>query len=310
MANNKAYILFTLMTALALSNVAAAQTPSWTFDKYVGTTQWQVDLTEDETGCGATELKYESYGVTIQHNLQIADVSSWGHGGARGSFSGNVLSIPGRTIPDGAGESKLYAVDLAFTPDCLGFQGSYRWDYKDSNMQCSGTTTLKGKRSGSIECPGVQETQEQARDIILKAREEFDTIQKEKMYQQILDKDPTNFWANWDLAELKKKQGNYNDFFKHFDKAVSNEKIFQDTREKLKEEAANRLRLSELPTKGKSPILRIETGELDNWDGKFLNKITVPKEPTKAKWYFKIWNLFKPNSYKLVNDAIGLPQDE
>ena len=80
------------------------------------------------------------------------------------------------------------------------------------------------------------------------------------------------------MAELKKKQGNYNEYFSYFNKAASNENIFQDTREKLKKEEARRLRLSEFPTADKSPILRIEQGELDNWWRTPIYNVNVPKE--------------------------------
>lgn len=295
----KKLLLLSLVFVLCLQIVAAA----WSWENYVGNSRWQVDVTEDETGCGGV-IETNPVTVSLQHNREIVDISDLGHGKVRGTFSGNTLSMPSRTIPDGAGSSKLSAVDITFTADCLKFSGRYRWDYADSQSRCSGSTTLNGLRTDGKGCPAP----DQQRAEIIAARAASD--EKERLYKDILAKDPTNFWANWDMAELKKKQKNYDEFFKFFNNAANNENIFQEMREKLVKEAANSLHLSKFPTATTSPILRIEIDELNNWNGGLVNNINVRKEEAKdkEKWYVKLWTLYAPDSHNIVNEIVGLPE--
>lgn len=250
----------------------------------------------------------KSYTVVIQHNHQIADIGDMGHGKTLGVFTGNKLTLPARTIRDGTGSSKLSVADVDFFPDCSGFVGYYTWQYADSSMSCSGNTKVWGKRLDGKGCPAVaQKSAEQQRQELADIRANPDIASKERRYKEILEKDPKNFWANWDMAELRKKQGNYNEFFNYFNKAASNENIFADTREKLKKEEARRLRLSEFPTAGKSPILRIEQGELDNWWRTPIYNVNVPKEVAAGKgWGITIWRLLVPEdkANNIVDKAI------
>ncbi|HLC47421.1 MAG TPA: hypothetical protein VJI75_06890 [Candidatus Nanoarchaeia archaeon] len=277
----------------------------WSWENHVGVSQWSVKVIEDETGCGGSS-KTESVAVTITHNREIADISDFAHGKMRGTFTGNTLSVPGRTIRDGSGNSRLAPFDMAFAQDCQSFSGEYSWDYSDSYSECSGSTKLRGTRLGSAYCPG---TEEQQLSEIAAARAA--SADKEDRYKDILAKDPKNFWANWDMAELKKRQGKYDEYLDYVDKATSNEDIFQDTRAKLKKEAANRLHISDFPTKTSSPILRIEMDELNNWNGGFINKVNVPKEEAsdKEKWYMKYWTIRIPESYEIINKIVGLPEN-
>ncbi len=278
-----AFVLILFLTQIVAAQAAQSK---WTWEHYKGVTHWEVDVTDDETACGGGANTVPRV-VSIQHNQETADVSDFAHGPMRGSFAGNTLHIPGRTIPDNGGTSKLTAFDLKFTPDCLHFAGQYGWDYQDAESQCTGSTTLSGIRTDDKGCPEPDDQRAQ----ITAARAASDD--KESRYKDILAKDPKNFWANWDMAELKKKQKNYDEFFKYFDKAASNENIFQDTREKLKKEAANQLHLSDFPTPGSSPVLRFEMDELNDWSGGFINDVNVPKEEAADKkwWSIKYWTL-------------------
>ncbi|MBI4344611.1 MAG: hypothetical protein HY555_03385 [Euryarchaeota archaeon] len=266
-----------------------------------------MDVKDDETGCGGGDVM-KSYDVVIQHHRQTVDIGDMGHGKTQGFFTGNWLTMPARTIRDGAGYSKLSVADLDFFSDCSRFVGYYTWQYADSSMSCSGNTKVWGKRLDGKGCPAVaQKSAEQQRQELADIRANPDIASKERRYKEILEKDPKNFWANWDMAELRKKQGNYNEYFSYFNKAASNENIFADTREKLKKEEARRLRLSEFPTAGKSPILRIEQGELDNWWRTPIYNVNVPKEVTAGKgWGITIWRLLVPEdkANNMVNKAI------
>lgn len=309
----KIFILLQVLLFLLVQTVAVS---AFTWDTYEGVTQWKVDVTEDETDCGGS-VETESYAVAIQHNLEIADVGNWGHGKTRATFSSNKLSFTARSIPDGVGTSDLSSFDLAFTANCLGFSGKYNWYYEDSFMDCSGTTQLEGTRQDDDKCPGEEEQPAEEPgfvviDMVVDARAELDNTQKESIYNEILANDPDNFWANWDMAELKKKQGNYEEFSEYFNAAVSNENIFEETREELKEVELERLHLSDFPTATTSPLLRIEQDELENWNGGLIHNVYYPKEEAEdtKKWSWKFWTIQVPDSYEIINDIVGLPTEE
>lgn len=299
------FLLVLLFGFLFSQNVAAQATQSkWKWETYTGVTHWRVTVTDDETGCGGG-YESDTYNVSIHHNLQIADIDDFGHGDVRGTFTGNILSIPPKTIPDGSGTSKLTEANVVFDSECSGFEGKYYWDYKDSYQACSGSTVFTGTRTDPKGCPepglGMQ---------ILDARADADKGSQELRYGAILEKDPKNFWANWDMAELKKKQGNYNEFFNYYNKAISNESIVQETREKLKKRTLEDLHLSEFPSRDTSPILRIEQDELKNWNGGSLYNVQFPKEEAKnmENWKIKLWGILVPNSYNIINEIVGQPK--
>jgi hypothetical protein len=113
------------------------------------------------------------------------------------------------------------------------------------------------------------------------------------------------------MAELRMKQGKYNDYFQHIDKAASNEKNFQETREALKKEAANQLGLTRFPTEAVSAIIRAEKDELDNWQPSFTyNQQALPPPPAnKESWPVIIWRLFVPEAKDIPFLAAGLPEE-
>jgi len=139
------------LAAIALASILVfAQTES-IFDDYVGTTHWSVQLTEEDT-CGGGSYTTQQY-VTIAHNGNYAEVSSWGHGPMQGTWGGNLLAFPRRTISDPPGTSTLSAFDLVFSPDCDSFAGSYDWVYSGPDGGCTGTTSLSGTRTDGSGCP-------------------------------------------------------------------------------------------------------------------------------------------------------------
>ncbi len=292
-----------LVALLLLPYLAAA----FMWDEFEGTSQWRVTVTDDESGCGGGP-ETETLAVVIKHSLESADIGDLGHGAVRGAFSGNTLTIPGRTIPDAAGMSKLSTAVVSFTPDCMGFSSVYRWDYTDPYMMCSGTTTLRGARLDGTGCPAPA----RPRITIAGVRADPDAASKESAYREILAKDPANFWANWDMAELKKKQGQYEQYFRYFDKAVGNENVMQQTRERLQETAAEKLGLPEYPSPGTSPLLRSAKDDIDGWGGGFIHNIEVPAKEAadKKKWYWKVVDLLVPESHIVINEIVGVPAEE
>jgi len=147
----KKYFVGSLLMVFVLASLAIAVQVATTFDSYTGVTQWNVQVTEDESGCGGGVMT-GSRRVSLSHNGKSAEVGDWGHGPTKGTFSGNTLSLPARTIPDGSGTSVLSAFSVVFSGDCASFSGAYSWHYSDSYMSCDGTTSLSGTRIGSSGC--------------------------------------------------------------------------------------------------------------------------------------------------------------
>lgn len=287
----KKFLIFSLIFVFLVTQAAAI---TWTWENHSTITHWLVQVTEDESDCGGSTT-VKTVPVTILHTKDIADISDFGHGKMTGSYKDDILTMQPRTIKDGQGNSKLSKIALKFTPDCLRFSGRYSWDYIDSSGTCSGVTTLRADRTDSKSCPESKQPSE---------ADESTTADPEKKYKDILAKDPTNFWANWDMAELKKNEKKYDEYLKYVDAATKNENIFKETGEKLKQRAATSLHLSEFPSPTSSPILRYEMDELDDWPGGYVNNVLVPKEQVNNKeaWYRKWWAIKKEKAYQIIRD--------
>jgi hypothetical protein len=145
-----------LISALLLLHLVRAEVslPPWSWDQYTGTTQWRVDVSDDESDCQAGVVNTNPT-ITIQFNLKHAQMGDIGHGVTSGIINGNVLSIPGRSVPDGYGTSVISPYNVIFTSDCLTFSGSYHWDYSDSGGSCSGSTTFSGRIVNGCPAPTV-----------------------------------------------------------------------------------------------------------------------------------------------------------
>ena len=356
-----------LILAILLPMVSAqVSLPAWSWDKYVGLSQWKVTVTEDESDCGGGVTTSKS-SMPIQHNLTTAVVEDL-HGTVTGTFiSGNILHIPARTVPDSPGTSEISDYDLFFTTDCSSFAGEYTWDYSGSDGACSGSTTLSGTNNQGcpaptdvpvippVEPPNTPPSMRQEisdaridldKDLAWRSSIEadyknidmyknlegdipgsFDSLiaplskdikdkedkisqtepTLEAKYQAILDKDPNNFWANWDMAQLKKSQGKYDDFSTYFDTAVSNKNIYDDTKFALKQKVAEDLGLTTLPTVEKSLTINRIANEVSGWGGGKLWNVPVPEDTNKQTFGIKLYSIFSSNSWNIVNEIAGLP---
>jgi hypothetical protein len=343
--------------------VAAQTSPSpWSWNNYMGTSYWNVQVTENEASCGGG-ITTDTFSITISHNLDSAVMGNVGHGAAPGSFiSPNILHMPSRTVSDPPGSSTLSAYDIFFTTDCSAFAGKYTWTYHGPDgYSCSGSTALSGTTSEG--CPavpviptvasGTKESfvaeiasarsnlnedlmlryyQTQLEDMIFTidrpelttndplyqrnvvwAKDELaaatDNIKElepavEAKYTAILDRDPKNFWANWDLAELKKAQGNYQEYFSYTNKALSNKDISRDTQQQVKKTVAGGLGLSEFPTTDNSYFIRrmsTDAAAIQSVYGIDVGKGEADTEPLRI---FAFWN----QPLDAVN-VVGLPRD-
>ncbi len=147
------FILFGVLLPLLYAQVSM---PPWNWSQYSGTSQWQVTVTEDQTGCQGP-IFTNKYGVTIQHNLTTAVMGDVGHGPASGTFiSGNILHFNSRTVDDSPGTSTLSDYDIFFTTDCASFAGKYTWDYSGSDGSCSGSTSLAGTNIQGCPAPPIE----------------------------------------------------------------------------------------------------------------------------------------------------------
>lgn len=346
------FIGFLFLTSIALAVQTASSESAW--EKYQGVSQWSVAVTEDETGCGGGS-KTHSRSVQLQHNQKSVGVGNWGHGQTKGTLGGNTLSMPERTIPDEGGTSKLHAFNIEFTPDCSGFAGSYRWDYRGSGQSCSGSTALRGTRTDGASCPQkslrteVNEYRIELNKILALRKEEkelahkalllsienidneespmlkklnekrnqninkIDSLQPkvESSYRKILNKDPDNFWANWDMAELEKSKGNYKAYFDHFDRAAST--LDTNTNNVMKKKVANDLGLSEFPEIVRSPIVKKISDDAHNFEGRSIYDILVKKDDLSnwEKFKMKLQAVFDSKNFvhNAVNEIVGLPPE-
>ncbi|WP_321506034.1 hypothetical protein [uncultured Methanoregula sp.] len=118
----------------------------------------------------------------------------------------------------------------------------------------------------------------------------------EAEYKTILTADPNNYFANMDMAELKKNQGNWNEYSYYIQKSLANHNLDEKTREFLKYDIAtkNGFNVADLPTPEKSPILQKVSAE-----GSTIQKIynqDVSKDASDpSRWSLERWTIFAPN---------------
>lgn len=337
----------------------ASYSPPWSWNTFIGTSYWDVWVTEDESRCTGGEITRDLVPITITHNAEHAEMGNVGHGSAEGRFiSNNILHMPGRIVNEqGGGSSTLSAYDIFFATDCSAFAGQYNWTYYGpGGYSCSGSTALSGFSSkGCPEVPAIPTvaagTKESFGAELAGARTDLNKdlvlryIQKETdnllfeydrpgstalsasqieeakalradatgnirqleptieaKYTAILDRDSGNFWANWDMAELKKAQGNYEEFFRYNDKALTNRDIARATEQEIKDNVAAGLGLTEYPTTQNSYFIRrmsTDAAAIQNVYGIDVKKGDPDTERVRM---FAFWNM----PYETVN-IVGLP---
>jgi hypothetical protein len=79
----------------------------------------------------------------------------------------------------------------------------------------------------------------------------------EGAYAAILEKDPTNFWANWDMAEFRKSQGNPDEYYRYVNNALANRDIAESTAKTLRDEIMKKNGLPEWPSAGSSIFIQM-----------------------------------------------------
>lgn len=307
-----------LILAIFLISTVKAQVsmPSWDWSTYNGTTKWLVTVTEDDSGCGG-QGNVNQYPVTINFTPGHAIMGDVGHGPASGRMQGNVLSIPGRTVPDPPGSSVLSPYDVTFTSDCLTFTTEYSWDYSGPDQTCSGTTTLSGKIVNGCPAPNVvvvppssQPTTAEEdltaaqydlnQDLQLRSqvpypKDKIDSLepQVEAEYQKILSNDPNNFQANVDMAELKRVQGLPHEYYEYMDRALSSGGVTESTKETIESDIAKELGFSTFPKPANSLLMRHMSVEDSSYQGTIYGT-DVQKDPDDATWKTRLYTLFAP----------------
>ncbi len=354
-----------VLLILAIISVASAQVglPSWDWSTYNGTTQWVTTVTEDDSGCGGGTLTNQ-YTIDMNFTPGHALMGDVGHGSASGRVQNNVLSIPGRTVPDPPGSSTLSPYDITFTSDCLTFTGQYSWDYSGSDGDCSGTTTLSGRIVNGCPAPEVvpvvppvnppttgsssSELYDAHTDVsnVLQALNTMNSQQAqldfekrfpdeypasdikdlqavvdsqksiytqldpkvEAEYDTILQADPGNFWANWDMAQLKKAQGQYDQYYAYIYTAAQNTHQFEGTENTgLEQAVADSMGLEKFPTVDDSVVLREESNEINPWNGGPVYGQNLPADLANnpPAEHFTLVTLFSSKIYSIVNSLGG-----
>ena len=321
------FILFMVLVPLLAAEVSL---PPWSWDQYTGTTQWRVDVSDDESGCGSGVVVTHP-SITIQFNLKHAQMGDIGHGVSSGIVDGNVLHIPGRSVPDGYGTSVLSPYDVTFTSDCLTFTGSYHWDYSDSAGSCSGSTTLSGRIVNGCPAPTVvippskppePTTEEQISSARNDLNNDFDLRNQipflkfqnlvlndpqtaaeikdkqaqidnlepsiEAKYKAVLDVDPNNFKANWDMAQLKRSQGLPHEYYEYMDRALNSGAVTESMKEAMEKNMAKELGFSTFPKPANSLLMRKMSSEKSDWKGGLYDMDVQKESSDKSTWNFKL----------------------
>jgi hypothetical protein len=290
----KTVFVLIVLTLLVLSLHGAVAADAFSFATYIGETHWRVDVTENEGACGGSSAILSTHNILIKHNQVSAIVGDYGHGTREGTFVAPfILRMPAMNVPDGRGNSLLDSFDAIFTPDCQSFSAEYTWDYSDEYGFCSGSTKLEGTRTDGAGCPSSGMT-----------NAEMPQENTPSLEQQAADAAPKDFWKNWDAAEKAKKEGKYDDFIKYFDNALNNPSLTAKTREEMKKQALKDLHLSSYPTKTTSPILRVETEDINKWNGGWVYNVNVPVEK-KGILDILLWNINTPNPTSIVDALVN-----
>jgi len=267
---------------------------AWSWDQYEGTTAWDVTVTVDEKDCGGKVYSHSNT-LTITHKKSVADLTDLGHGPVSGTFFSNILTVQGRTIPDGSGTSALGSASVAFAPDCLSFYTKYPWRYHDSYQDCSGTTAWQGRRTDSTTCPDafVVDAPAQPRlplPQVMRTADEIKALPAEEQkveYGKVLEKNPRDFQSNYAIGHILKDEKNYSGFVKHIDKALENKNYAEKLRKERQAEVKERLGFTIDPTTAKVPLLRKIQGELDTVPNPMIYDFNVLKTPDTRSWYDK-----------------------
>jgi hypothetical protein len=307
-----------LFIVLLLLSVSYAQVslPPWSWDSYTGSTQWRVTVTEDDSGCQGQGWSNQ-YTTTIDFTPGHGLMGDIGHGPASGRVQNNVLTIPGRTVSDPPGSSVLSPYDITFTSDCLTFTGEYTWDYSGPDGGCSGSTTLSGTIVNGCPAPttpvGTPSTQpttieedianartELNQDLALRSQVPYPKAQIDALeprieaeYNQIFNKDPNNFQANVDMAELKKTQGLPHEYYQYMDRALSGGAVTESVKEAVEANIAKELGFSKFPKPANSLLMRRVGFEDSNYQGTIYGE-DVKKDADDATWKVRLLTIFAP----------------
>ena len=239
---------------------------------------------------------------------------SWDYTGSDGDCSGTTslagtntqgcpvptLTPPLTQTPTGYFDSGIGAAhtdlanDLAFR-DLMAAKENDIAQYTQSNVGYSGA------EPGYI---SEERTEVAEEDAQIQAAES----KIEKEYDAILSRDPGNFQANWDLAQLKKSQGNWDEFFSDMNKALDNKDISLSTQLQIKSAIANSLGLSEYPTDTNSNF--IHRLNVDGNAVQAVYGINTQNQPATdpAVEPLKLFALFSKGSDAVTTVTVGNPQ--
>ena len=117
----------------------------------------------------------------------------------------------------------------------------------------------------------------------------------ETKYQAILSQDPTNVQANWDMAELRKSQGNYADYKTYMDRSLG--KITDSQAQAVQATVQSSLGLQTAPTPDTSKIVQqvgVEKKEIKSMGGVDFSTLT-PQQQSNVIKNLLLLSLFDKN---------------
>jgi hypothetical protein len=214
-------------------------------------------------------------------STQLNGASSSGCPGAVTTTATTVTMLPGETpeeIPTIAPASSAYLTpDLAAAGQDLTALTTLRsaQSIADTSPQFAALANLLGQGDGL--------TSDQRREKIAELDQKT-----ENELQAILVKDPYNYWANMDMAQLKKAQLKKDEYYQYLNTALDNPNVYPETAEELRQIIADQDKMIKWPSPSTSSAVSQADSEIPpimkNLLGQDLSKIYAESKE-KAKEY-------------------------
>ncbi len=159
-----------------------------------------------------------------------------------------------------------------------------------------------------INDPSTKDFQKKQDDIRAAIKERQDKINElepkiEAKYKDILDKDPNNFEANWDMAELKRSQGLPHEYYEYMDRALNSGAVTESMKEAVEKNIAKELGFSTFPKPANSLLMKKLGNEADNVQGTVYGQEVAKESSDKSTWKLRLFTMFAPEN-SVVNNIV------
>ncbi|VVB74013.1 Uncharacterised protein [uncultured archaeon] len=124
----------------------------------------------------------------------------------------------------------------------------------------------------------MQRVRDETREQVASKETQADTLEQQvaARYKDLLQHDPTNFWANYDLATIARSKGDSSAAYLYYLKAsegISDETTAKAFREQAAAKTRQNLKLAEVPTPDKSSFISQLGSDASEWMSKTGTKL-------------------------------------